>query len=508
MRIIRGRKALVTGAAAGIGRALALALAREGADLFLIDIDADRLEAVAREARELGVTAVADRCDLSDAAQVSAAVERLTAAWGGLDILINNAGVSWYGPTEAMTPAQWQRILAVNLLAPVQLFAELLPLLAAADEAHVLNVCSMFGVAPWRKAAAYQTSKYGLVGFTAALRAEFEREHFGVTALCPGFVDTALLDGKANDRAAPAWISTTPEKVARKAIDGDPPQARPGAGDAGRARLLADRALRAAPHRLAVARGLAAARALVRLSYCGGRAITSGGRMAGMRLQMFSSFSSKRQDWPLAASITNWPRSSRHATGAKRVIERVAAGLEREHEAVGVVGGVAERHLADRPAGAAGKLPLAEQVVGDALLVDRRERLQEIVRVARRGLVHAGSRPRSARAARCPWLSTSRSESSRPSVQAAVGRRSGNAVAQARRERQRRGPGGAGSSLKVSWQRAVAVRIGELPDADQRARRIVRLGQRLRLREARRTSRAAEAASTKPGRACVISTCR
>src|SRR5687767_2999413 len=103
MRIIRRRKALVTGAAAGIGRAIALALAREGADLFLIDINAGKLEAVAREARALGVTAIADICDLSDAAQISAAVKRLTAAWGGLDILINNAGVTWYGPTEIMT---------------------------------------------------------------------------------------------------------------------------------------------------------------------------------------------------------------------------------------------------------------------------------------------------------------------------------------------------------------------------------------------------------------------
>jgi 3-oxoacyl-[acyl-carrier protein] reductase len=218
MRIIRRRKALVTGAAAGIGRALAFALAREGADLYLVDIDAERLAAVAAEARQHGVTVIIDVCDLSDEAQVSAAAGRVEAAWGGLDILVNNAGVSWYGPTETMTPAQWRRILAINLLAPVQLFAELLPLLAKAEEAHVLNVCSMFGVAPWRKAAAYQTSKYGLVGFTAALRAEFERPHFGVTALCPGFVDTALLDGEANDRAAPEWISTTPETVARKAI--------------------------------------------------------------------------------------------------------------------------------------------------------------------------------------------------------------------------------------------------------------------------------------------------
>ena len=140
MRIIRGRKALVTGAAAGIGRAIALALAREGADLYLVDIDAERLEIVAGEARQHGVTVVTDVCDLSDEAQVSAAAGRVRAAWGGLAILVNNAGVTWYGATETMTPAQWRRIIAINLLAPVQLFAELLPLLAKAEEEHVLNV--------------------------------------------------------------------------------------------------------------------------------------------------------------------------------------------------------------------------------------------------------------------------------------------------------------------------------------------------------------------------------
>jgi 3-oxoacyl-[acyl-carrier protein] reductase len=218
MRVIRGRKALVTGAAAGIGRAIAFALAREGADLFLIDIDADELEAVGVETRALGVTVVTRVCDLTEPADITAMVQVLTAEWGALNVLINNAGVTWYGPTDSMSAEQWRRIMAVNLLAPIQLFRELLPLLAAADEAHVVNVCSMFGLTPWRKAAAYQTSKYGLVGFTAALRAEFQRAHFGITALCPGFVRTALLDGQAGDRDGLAWISTTPETVAAKAI--------------------------------------------------------------------------------------------------------------------------------------------------------------------------------------------------------------------------------------------------------------------------------------------------
>ena len=215
MRVIRGRRALVTGAASGIGRAIALALAREGADLFLIDIDAANLARVADETRASGVTVVARACDLADPAQISAAVSALQAEWGGLNILINNAGLTYYGATEAMSAEQWSRIMAVNLLAPIQLFRELLPLLAAADEAHVVNVCSMFGVMPWRKATAYQTSKHGLVGFTAALRAEYQRAHFGITALCPGFVRTALLEGQAD---APAWISTTPEAVAESTI--------------------------------------------------------------------------------------------------------------------------------------------------------------------------------------------------------------------------------------------------------------------------------------------------
>ena len=216
MKTIRGGKALITGAAAGIGRAIALALAREGADLFLIDIDIEKLHAVAEEARALGVEVITRECDLAEPVQITAAVKAVTAEWGALNILINNAGLTYYGPAHAMSAAQWRRIMAVNLLAPMQLFRELLPLLAAADEAHIVNVASMFGLMPWRKAAAYQASKHGLVGFTRALRAEFQHEHFGITALCPGFVNTRLLDERCRD--VPAWISTTPEVVAEKCI--------------------------------------------------------------------------------------------------------------------------------------------------------------------------------------------------------------------------------------------------------------------------------------------------
>ena len=113
--------------------------------------------------------------------------------------------------------------MAVNLMAPIQLVHELLPMLSAADEAHILNVCSIFGLVTWRKTTAYQTSKFGLVGFSAALRAEYCNENFGVTALCPGFVRSSLLDDCETDKPdrvvkVPAWICATPEQTAAKAV--------------------------------------------------------------------------------------------------------------------------------------------------------------------------------------------------------------------------------------------------------------------------------------------------
>jgi len=220
MKIICGRQALVTGAASGIGRSIALALAREGADLFLLDIDAPRLEETAREVAACGRKTITHICDLAQPAQIHVAVETLLQRLPRLDILINNAGVAYYGPTHRMTPEQWQWLLSINLMAPIQLIRELLPTLLAQKEAHILNVCSMLGLAGGRKVAAYQTSKFALVGLSAALRAEYSDTGLGVTALCPGFVRTSLTDPYADRQRIqiPIWTKLTPEAVATAAL--------------------------------------------------------------------------------------------------------------------------------------------------------------------------------------------------------------------------------------------------------------------------------------------------
>ena len=200
MKIVRGKKALVTGAASGIGRAIALALAREGADLFLVDLDELNLQTVADEGRHFGSKVIIAACDLSRADQITTTVQACEAAFQGLDILVNCAGIVRHGVAEQATSETWDAVMAVNLFAAVQLVRELSPLLMKQPESHILNVCSVLGLIPARKMMCYQTSKFALVGFSLALRTEFCAHNIGVTALCPGLVDTPMFE------MGPSWF--------------------------------------------------------------------------------------------------------------------------------------------------------------------------------------------------------------------------------------------------------------------------------------------------------------
>ncbi len=218
MKVIRGKKALVTGAAFGIGRSIALALAREGADLFLIDIDEAGLATVVEEIRMIGVEVIGKTCDVADADQLTASINALKNSWGKLDILVNNAGVLYYGRTEKMTEEEWDHLLAVNLGAPIRFTCRLLPILRAQPEAHILNISSVAGLVPARKMAAYQTSKFALVGLSEALRAEYGPYGLGVTVLCPGFVKTKMLDSALKQNRLPPFLQLSPDLVAKHAI--------------------------------------------------------------------------------------------------------------------------------------------------------------------------------------------------------------------------------------------------------------------------------------------------
>jgi short-subunit dehydrogenase len=224
MKLIRGKRALVSGVASGIGRAIALRLAGEGVNLFLVDIDETGMAATAAEARAIGAQVDTRRCNLADPADISAAATEVLSRYNGVDILVNNAGITYYGKLDRMSAEHCNRILQINLLAHVQLTHELIPSLLERPEAHILNVCSILGIVGMPKVVAYCTAKFGLVGFSEALRREYGREGLGVTALCPGFVQTNLFTSAPLEqdvevhKTPPKSITITPERVATAAV--------------------------------------------------------------------------------------------------------------------------------------------------------------------------------------------------------------------------------------------------------------------------------------------------
>jgi short-subunit dehydrogenase len=223
VRELKGTRALLTGAASGIGRALALELAASGVHLYLADVDGEGLRETVRRVEPHGVVTRTWEGDLADPARVDELAHQALQDWGSLQLLINNAGVAYYGSTRRMSDEQWDRLLGVNLLAPVRLTRRLLPMLCEQGDGHVVNLCSYLGLVAIRRATAYSTSKFGLVGFSLALRNDYAR-HFGVTAVCPGYVDTPLFARMETSRAErpqpPAWCSVSPERVAKLTLRG------------------------------------------------------------------------------------------------------------------------------------------------------------------------------------------------------------------------------------------------------------------------------------------------
>ncbi len=224
MQSLRNKTALVTGAASGIGRALALQLSREGTDLYLLDVDQVGLVDVVAAVKHEGVDAIGRHCDVSDSRQIDSSVAHILDRWGAIDLLVNNAGITYYGQTEQMSAEHCERLLSINLHAPIHFTRELLPTMLQRPEAHVLNIASFYGLIGTRRLAAYTASKFGLVGFSESLRAEYGRAGLGVTAMCPGFVDTNLFAtaplgaDRQQHKTPPRWMLTTPEKIAARAI--------------------------------------------------------------------------------------------------------------------------------------------------------------------------------------------------------------------------------------------------------------------------------------------------
>ncbi len=223
MRDLRGRSAVVTGAASGIGRGIALALGAEGMTIAVADLDADGAASVARE---IGPTAFPLALDVTSHASLEAGAKEVAARSGGVHVLVNNAGVMLpLRPMSEASVADWEYILSVNLLGVVGCVQAFLPQLRAhAPDAHIVNTASMGGLVavPGFPIGPYVASKYACVGYSESLRGELAPLGIGVSVLCPGMVVSNL--GKTS-------VRNRPERFG--------PQAAPPAGPAANAELTA-----------------------------------------------------------------------------------------------------------------------------------------------------------------------------------------------------------------------------------------------------------------------------
>lgn len=195
---LTGTVALVTGASSGIGAATARRLAADGASVALVARRRDRLEILATEIETAGGTALIAEADIADRAHAEAAVERTVERFGRLDILVNNAGLMLLGPIAGADVDEWDRMIAVNNQGLLYVTHAALPqLLKAAEDgprnvADIVNISSIAGRVAWSGYGVYNLTKFGVNGFTEALRQEVTRRHVRVGVLEPGGVDTEL----------------------------------------------------------------------------------------------------------------------------------------------------------------------------------------------------------------------------------------------------------------------------------------------------------------------------
>ncbi|MDA1002520.1 MAG: SDR family NAD(P)-dependent oxidoreductase [Chloroflexi bacterium] len=229
MKQLTGGTAIVTGGSRGLGPVIARALAREGMDVVVAARSGKELAAVAGALRAEGTRVTPITCDVSDPADREALIARTMELHGRLDLLVNNAGLAAVSRLHEMAPDQIDRLIDVNLRAAMQLTRAALPPLLAARRGHIVNIASVSGRIAAPYLSAYSATKFGLVGFTRALRHELRGSGVGASVIAPGFVSGVgmYVDALAGIVDAPRRPGTvTSGQVARavlRAVRGDLP---------------------------------------------------------------------------------------------------------------------------------------------------------------------------------------------------------------------------------------------------------------------------------------------
>ena len=214
--MLKGKTALVTGSTSGIGLGIALALARQGANIVLNGFGDTAAPRAAVEA--LGVRVGYHGADMSKPAEIEAMVAYAAAEFGGTDILVNNAGIQHVAPVESFPVERWDAIIAINLSSAFHATRLALAPMKARGWGRVINIASVHGLVASVDKSAYIAAKHGIVGFTKAIALETATSGVTVNAICPGWVLTPLVQKQIDARAAAAGI---PVAEAERALLGE-----------------------------------------------------------------------------------------------------------------------------------------------------------------------------------------------------------------------------------------------------------------------------------------------
>ena len=192
MTDLKNKNALITGAGKGIGKAIALALAKEGVNIILVARTQEEIDSVAAKVRSLRVKALAITADVADINSVNAAVEKALAEFGTIDILINNAGIATFGKFLELEPTDWERIIQVNLMGTYYVTRAVLPNMIERQTGDIINISSTAGLSGNALTSAYSASKFAVLGLTESLMQEVRKHNIRVTALTPSTVATYM----------------------------------------------------------------------------------------------------------------------------------------------------------------------------------------------------------------------------------------------------------------------------------------------------------------------------
>ncbi len=219
MKLLEGKTALITGAARGIGKAIAIKFAQEGANIAFTDLNRDEnMEATEKEIADLGVKAKGYASNAADFAQTEEVVAAVKEDFGSIDILVNNAGITKDGLMMRMTEAQWDAVIAVNLKSAFNFIDAVLPIMMRQRSGSIINMASVVGVHGNAGQSNYAASKAGLIALAKSIAQEVGSRGIRANAIAPGFIETAMTAALPED-VRKEWTNKIPLRRAGQVAD-------------------------------------------------------------------------------------------------------------------------------------------------------------------------------------------------------------------------------------------------------------------------------------------------